>query len=171
MSPSRSSGAKTGAQSVASISLLLLVAVVFIVALLMVVSLIGFVLDPDPELKAGPMYVTLILTTGASLLMLFAALNASVLPFMSRQRARDVHLVMTAMGITGIVTGVLTLGGAVSFVVTRLVLASIAFMFIMVQNARLARVREAAPVRQKGQPASKGQPRARSQQRRGGRKR
>ena len=171
MSPSRTSGAKTGAQSIRSISLLLLVGVVFIVALLMVVSLIGFVLDPDPELKAGPMYVTLILTTGASLLMLFAALNASVLPFMSRQRARDVHLVMTAMGITGIVTGVLTLGGAVSFVVTRLVLASIAFMFIMVQNARLARVREAAPVRQKGQPASKGQPRARSQQRRGGRKR
>ena len=160
-----------GAQSVRSLSLLLLVGVVFIVATLMVISLVGFVLEPDPAVKAGPMYVTLILTTGAALLMLFVALNASYLPFMSPQRSRDTQLVMTAMGVTGVVTGLLTLGGAVSFIVARLVMASLAFMFISLQNARLTRARATAAGGQAGQPASQGQPRTRSQQRRGGRKR
>jgi len=168
--PSRTSRPKTGARSIRTGSLLLLVGVVFIVALMMVVSLVGFVLKPDPAVKAGPMYVTLTLTTGAALLMLLVALNASFLPFMSRQRARDVQLVMWAMGVTGVVTGVLTLGGAVSSFVTRFVLASVAFMFITVQNARLARAREAAPARQAGPPAPQAQPRPRSRQRRGGRK-
>ena len=59
--------------------------VVCVVALLMVVSLVGFVLKPDPAVKAGPMYVTLALTTGAALLMLVMALNASFLPFISRR--------------------------------------------------------------------------------------
>jgi len=49
--------------------------------------------------------------------------------------------------------------------VMRLVLASIAFMFVMVQNARLTRAHEAAPG---GRPPA--QARARSRQRRGGRK-
>jgi hypothetical protein len=169
--PGRTSRPKTGAPSIRTVSLLILVGVVFIVALLMVVSLVGFVLEPDPAVKAGPMYVTLALTTGAALLMLFVTLNASFLPFMSRGRARDLQLVMWAMGVTGIVTGVLTLGGEVSQFVTRLVLGSVAFMFIAVQNARLARAREAAPARQAGPPASQAQPRPRSQQRRGGRKR
>jgi len=171
MSPSRTSRPATDAPAIRKVSLLLLVGVVFIVAVLMVISLVGFVLEPDPAVKAGPMYVTLTLTTGAALLMLFAALNLSILPFMSRQRARDVQLVMWAMGVTGVVTGVLTLGGAVSFVVTRLVLGSIAFMFIMLQNARLTRARAAAPARQTASPASRAQPHPRSQQRRGGRKR
>ena len=117
------------------------------------------------------MYVTLTLTTGAALLMLLVALNASFLPFMSRQRARDVQLVMWAMGVTGVVTGVLTLGGAVSSFVTRFVLASVAFMFITVQHARLARAREAAPARQAGPPAPQARPHPRSRQRRAGRKR
>jgi hypothetical protein len=169
--PSRTSLPKTGAPSIRTFSLLILVGVVFIVALLMVVSLVGFVLEPDPAVKAGPMYVTLTLTTGAALLMLFVTLNASVLPFMSRGRARDLQLVMWAMGVTGIVTGVLTLGGEVSQFVTRLVLGSVAFMFITLQNARLLRARGAAPARQADPPASQAQPRPRSQQRRGGRKR
>lgn len=171
----RASRPPKGAQSIRTISLLILVGVDAIVALLMVISLVRFVLEPDPSLKAGPMYVTLILTTGAALLMLFMALNASFLPFLSRQRARDVQLVMTAMGVTGVVTGLLTLGGAVSFVVTRLVLASVAFMFIMVQNARLTRAREAAPAERAAAPAERAaaqdQPRPRSRQRRAGRKR
>ena len=169
--PSRTSPPTAGARSIRTVSLLLLVGVVFLVALLMVVSLVGFVLKPDPAVKAGPMYVTLTLTTGAALLMLFAALNASFLPFMSRQRARDVQLVMWAMGVTGVVTGVLTLGGAVSSFVMRFVLASVAFMFIAVQNARLARARAAAPARQAGPPASQARPHPRSRQRRAGRKR
>jgi hypothetical protein len=161
----------TGAPSIRRVSLLILVGVVFVVAVLMVISLVGFALKPNPAVKAGPMYVTLILTTGAALLMLFVALDASFLPFMSRQRARDLQLVMTAMGVTGVVTGLLTLGGEVSFIVARLVLSSIAFMFITVQNVRLARARAAAPVGQAAPPATQGQPRARGQQRRGGRKR
>jgi hypothetical protein len=83
--PSRAAGTKTGAPAIRRVSLLLLVGVVFIVAVLMVISLVGFVLEPDPAVKAGPMYVTLALTTGAALLMLFTALNASFLPFLSRQ--------------------------------------------------------------------------------------
>jgi hypothetical protein len=169
--PSRAAGTKTGAPAIRRVSLLLLVGVVFIVAVLMVISLVGFVLEPDPAVKAGPMYVTLALTTGAALLMLFTALNASFLPFMSRQRARDVQLVMWAMGITGMVTGLLTLGGEVGFVVTRLILSSVALMFIMLQNARLARRLATAPGRLAGPPASQAQSRARGQQRRGGRKR
>jgi len=167
----RTSRPRTDAPSIRTVSLLLLVGVVFVVAVLMVISAVGFVLDPDPAVKAGPMYVTLTLTTGAALLMLFVALNMSFLPFMSRQRARDVQLVMWAMGVTGIVTGVLTLGGEVSFVVTRLILGSVAFMFITLQNARLTRARAAAPGGQADPPASQAQPRARSRQRRAGRKR
>jgi hypothetical protein len=162
--PGKTSQPGTGSPSIRNVSLLLLVGVVFVVALLMVISLVGFVIEPDPTVKAGPMYVTLILTTGAALLMLFVALNASFLPFMSRQRARDAQLVLTAMGVTGVVTGVLTLGGEGSFIVTRLVLASIAFMFIAVQNARLVRARATAP-------GGQSSPRPRSQQRRAGRKR
>jgi len=128
------------------------------------------VLKPDPAVKAGPMYVTLALTTGAALLMLFLALNASFLPFMSRERTRNVSLVMWVMGVTGIVTGLLTVGREASPFVTRLVLGSIAFTFITVQNARLAQARAAAPAGQAGPPAPQAQPRPRSRQRRGGRK-
>jgi hypothetical protein len=152
-------------------SLLLLVCVVFIVALLMVVSLVEFVLKPDPAVRAGPMYVTLTLTTGAALLMLIMALNASFLPFMSRERAPNVHLVMWAMGVTGIVTGLLTLGRAAGPFVTRLVLGGIAFGFITIQSTRLARARETAPAGPPAPPAARARPRTSSRQRRGGRKR
>ena len=168
--PGRTSRPQSGARFTRTISLLLLVGVVFLVALLMVVSLVDFVLEPDSAVKAGPMYVTLAFTTAAALLMLFAALNASYLPFLSSERARDVQLVMAVMGITGVATGLLTLGGAVSFIVTRLVLGSVAFMFITMQNARLAQARAAARAGQAGPPASQAQPRPRSRQRRGGRK-
>jgi len=168
--PGRTSRPTTGARSIPTGSLLLLLCVVFIVALLMVASLVGFVLKPDPAVKAGPMYVTLTLTTGAALLMLIMALNASFLPFISRERAPNVSLVMWAMGVTGIVTGLLTVGREASPFVMRLVVGSIAFMFITVQNARLARARAAAPAGQAGSPAPQAQPRPRSRQRRGGRK-
>lgn len=171
MSPSRTSPTKANAPAIRKVSLLLLVGVVFLVAVLMVISLVAFVLEPDPAVKAGPMYVTLILTTGAALLMLFVALNMSFLPFMSRRRAHDVQLVMWAMGVTGVVTGVLALGGEVSSLVTRLVLASVAFMFITLQDTRLARARAAAPAKRAGPSASKAPAHPRSQQRRGGRKR
>ena len=164
---------ETGARLIRSGSLLVLVGVVFVVALMMVVSLVGFVLEPDPAVKAGPMYVTLALTTGAALLMLFLALNASFLPIMSPRRARDAQLVMWVMGVTGIVTGLLTVGQEVSPFLMRLALGSIAFMFITVQNARLARARAAAPApaRKASPPASQGQPHSRSRQRRAGRER
>ena len=168
--PGRTSRPTTGARSIPTGSLLLLLCVVFIVALLMVVSLVGFVLKPDPAVKAGPMYVTLTLTTGAALLMLILALNASFLPFMSRERARNLQLVMWVMGVTGIVTGLLTVGHEVSPIVTRLILGSIAFVFITVQNARLARARTAGHAGQAGPSVAQSKPRPRSRQRRGGRK-
>jgi hypothetical protein len=143
-SPGRVSRPTPGARSLRTSSLLVLVSVVFVVALLMVVSLVEFMLKPDPAVRAGPMYVTLTLTTGAAMLMLVLALNASFLPFLSRERAPNVQLVMWAMGITGIVTGLLTLGRAASPFATRFVLAGLAFVFITVQNARLARARAAA---------------------------
>jgi hypothetical protein len=110
--------------------------------------------------------------------MLVMALNASFLPFMSRQRTPSVHLVMWAMGVTGIVTGLLTLGRAASPFVTRLVLAGIAFTFITVQNARLARAQAAQSGQRPAQPADhaalpgpRPERRSRARQRRGGRKR
>ena len=169
--PGGTSPPPTSARAIRTLSLWILVGVVFVVALLMVISLVEFVLDPDPAVKAGPIYVTLALTTGAALLMLILALNASFVPLMSRQRARDVQLVMLAMGVTGVATGLLTLGGEISFIVTRLVLAGIAFTFIVVQNARLAGARAAARAGQAAPAAPASQPRPRSQQRRGGRKR
>jgi hypothetical protein len=176
--PGRTSPPRTGARSIRTTSLLLLVCVVFVVALLMVVSFVEFVLKPDPTVKAVPMYVTLTLTTGAALLMFVMALNASFLPFISRERAPNVHLVMWAMGVTGIVTGLLTLGRAASPFVTRLVLGGIAFTFITMQNARLARARAAQSGQRAAQPAEHAAPpaprperRSRARQRRGGRKR
>jgi hypothetical protein len=170
-SPGRVSRPTPGARSLRTSSLLVLVSVVFVVALLMVVSLVEFMLKPDPAVRAGPMYVTLTLTTGAAMLMLVLALNASFLPFLSRERAPNVQLVMWAMGITGIVTGLLTLGRAASPFATRFVLAGLAFVFITVQNARLARARAAAPAGPAAPPAPRAQPRTGSRQRRGGRKR
>jgi hypothetical protein len=176
--PGRTSPPTTSARLIRSGSLLILVGVVSVVALMMVVSLVGFVARPDPAVKAGPMYVTLALTTGAALIMLILALNASFLPFMSRERARDASLVMWVMGATGLVTGLLTIGGAVSPLVTRLVLGSVAYMFITLQNARLAQARAearagraGATVAQASPTARKSQARPAARQRRGGRKR
>ena len=169
--PGRTARPKTGARSMRTGSLLMLVGVDLIVAVLMVVSFVEFVLKPDPAVKAGPMYVTLTLTTGAALLMFAMALNASFLPFVSRQRAANVQLVMWAMGVTGIVTGLLTIGRQASPFATRLVLGGIAFAFITVQNARLVRARAAAPAEQTEPAAPKARPHTGSRQRRGGRKR
>jgi hypothetical protein len=149
---------------------LVLVCVVFVVALLMVTSLVGFVLKPDPAVRAGPMYVTLALTTGAAVLMLVLALNASFLPFMSRQRVSDLQLVMLAMAVTGVVTGLLTVGGEANSIVMRLILGGIAFVFITMRNARLVRARDAGTAGQAGQPTPQVQSHPRSRQRRGGRK-
>lgn len=172
-------------QSIRTLSTSLLVGVVAIVAVLMVMSFAGFAAKPDPAIKAGPMYVTLALTTGAALLMLFVAVNATLWPVISRIQARNVHLVMWTMGIVGIVTGVLTVGRPVSPFVQRLVIASIALVFIVLQDARLAKARAAAAAgggqgqgaaaKQHG-PGRQAKPnmqarRPASRQRRGGRKR
>lgn len=117
------------------------------------------------------MYVTLVLTTSAAMLMLVLALNASYLPFMSRRRVSDLQLIMLAMAVTGVVTGLLTVGGAANPFVMRLIIGGMAFVFISMQNARLTRAREAAPTGQAAQPAPQARPRPRGRQRRGGRKR
>ena len=160
----------TNSRSVRTLSLLLLVCVVGIVALLMLVSLLDFVLKPDPAVRAGPMYVTLALTTGAALLMLLVALNATFLPVMPRRQVPNFLLVMGAMGLTGVVTGLLTLGSAAGPYVTRLVFASMAFTFIMIQDARLARARATAPPPPTVQPAARRLPSPHARQRRGARK-
>ncbi len=117
------------------------------------------------------MYVTLVLTTGAALLMLFLALNASFLPLVSPQRARDMRLVMWSMGVTGVVTGVLTVGQAVQSIATYLFVGSIAFIFIRVQEARLDRARRMPPQERAGPADQKTTGHHRNRQRRGGRKR
>lgn len=159
---------QTAGRSVHSSTLLLLVMVVFIVALLMVLSLIGFVVKPNPAVKAGPMYVTLALTTLASLLMALMALNASYLPIIPAKQAPNIHLVMWAMGVTGVVTGLLTLGKSASSIAMRFTVAGIAFMFITTQNARRTRARAAASAGRASAPAPAAH--SRSRQRRGGRK-
>ena len=170
-SPGRTARPGAGARPIRTVTLFLLVGVVFIVAVQMIVSCVGFVLDPDPAVKAGPMYVTLVLTTGAALLMFMMALNASFLPFVSRRQAPNVYLVMGAMGITGVVTGLLTVGGEAGTFAARLVLGAIALTFITVQNTRLARAQEASPAGQADLPAPRAKPHPQSRQRRGGRKR
>ena len=90
--------------------------------------------------------------------MLLVALNATFLPVMPRRQVPNFLLVMGAMGMTGVVTGLLTLGRAAGPYVTRLVFASMAFTFIMIQDARLARARAAAPTASTDQPAARRPP-------------
>lgn len=142
--PSVMSHPTPGARSTRTITLLMLVLTVAVVAATMVVSLVEFVLRPNPAVKAGPMYVTLTMTTISVLFMVILALNASFRPLLTRQRARDLSLVTWAVGVTGVLTGMLTLGNAVNSIVTRFVVAAIAFAFITIQDARLARARIAA---------------------------
>jgi hypothetical protein len=158
-------------RSIRSLSLFLLVLVDFVVAVMMVVEFAGFVISPDPAVKAGPMYVVLTLTTGSALLIFFMALNASFLPLVSPHRARDVRLVMWTMGATGIVTGVLTLGAPVQGIVMRLFVSALAFIFIRVQEVRLDRARRSGFREQSIPSGQKTAPPSKARQRRGGRKR
>jgi hypothetical protein len=162
--------AATGGRSIRTGSLFFLVLVVGIVALMMALSLVGFVVKPDPAVRAGPMYVMLALLTGASLLMLILALNATFLPLMTRRQVPNFQLVMWAMGITGVVTGLLTLGRTAGPYVTRLVVAGLAFAFITIHEARLARAAAATPARPDDRSATRPQPHRRSRQRKGGRR-
>jgi hypothetical protein len=157
-------------RSLRKLSLLLLVLVDLIVAVMMVVAFAGFVARPDPTVEAGPMYVVLALTTCAAVLMFFMALNASFLPLVTPQRARDVRLVMWTMAATGIVTGVLTLGEDVQSIVMRLVVGIIAFAFLRVQEARLDRARRSGFPGAVVPAEQRTAPRPKAKQRRGGRK-
>jgi hypothetical protein len=161
----------SGPWTTRSLTLLILVLVDFVVAVMMVFLAGRFVVSPDPAVKAGPMYVVLVLTTGAAVLMFVLALNASFVPLLTPQRARDVRLVMWSMGATGVVTGMLTLGGAVQGIVLRLFVGVLAFVFISVQEARWEKMRRNPPPQQAaaaGQKKKTPQPKAR--QRRGGKK-
>ncbi len=181
-SPSITPHPTRGARSTRTITLLVLVLTVAIVAVTMVVSLVEFVLRPNPAVKAGPMYVTLTMVTISLLFMVILALNASFVPLLTRQRARDLSLVTWALGVTGVLTGMLTLGNGVGSIVTRFVVAAIAFAFIAIQDARLAKARTAAaaaaPASASASAASPGRVAApaarkqaqRSRQRRGGHK-
>ena len=142
----------------------------FVVAAMMVIESARFVASPDSGVKAGPMYVVLALTTGSALLMFVMALNASFVPLMSTQRARDVRLVMWTMGATGIVTGVLTLGGAAEGIVLRLFIGVLAFVFIRVQETRLDRARRSGQLGRAVPSAQNTAPQPKARQRRGGRK-
>jgi hypothetical protein len=153
-----------------SFSLLLLLLVDFIVAVMMVYACADFIVDPDPTVEAGPMYVVLALTTGAALLMFFMALNATLLPLVTPDTARNVRLVMWTMGATGVITGVLTLGTDVEAIVMRLFVAALAFIFIRVQEVRLDRARKRGFPSQSAAQDAEPTPHPKSRQRRGGRK-
>ena len=158
-------------QTTRSGTLLLLVLVDFIVAVMMVYTSADFIADPDPTVRAGPMYVVLALTTGAALLMFFMALNASLLPLVTPASARNVRLVMWTMGATGVITGVLTLGADAEAIVMRLFVAALAFIFIRVQEARLERARTRGfPEQGAAAQETPSAPRPKARQRRGGRK-
>lgn len=153
-----------------SASLFLLVLVDFIVAVLMAVAFARFIISPDPSVKAGPMYVVFTLTTGAALLMFLLALNASFVRLLTAQQARDLRLVMWTMGATGVVTGLLTLGGAIQGIVMRLFVGVLAFIFIRIQESRLERASRSG-VPQPSVPAARNAaPKPKARQRRGGKK-
>ena len=153
-----------------SASLFLLVLVDFVVAVMMVLESARFVNSPDPAVKAGPMYVVLALTTGCAVLMFVMALNASFVPMMRSQRARDLRLVMWTMGATGIVTGVLTLGTEVEGIVMRLFVGALAFAFIRIQEARLDKARRSGQLGRVAPAGEKKAPQSKARQRRGGKK-
>jgi hypothetical protein len=161
----------SGPWTTRSLTLLMLVLVDFVVAVMMVFLAGRFVVNPDPAVKAGPMYVVLALTTGAAVLMFVLALNSSFVPLMTPQRARDVRLVMWSMGATGVVTGMLTLGGAVQGIVVRLFVGVLAFVFISVQEARWERMRRNPQLQQAAPAGEKKRPQPKARQRRGGKKR
>jgi hypothetical protein len=161
----------SGPWTTRSLTLLMLVLVDFVVAILMVFLAGRFIVSPDPAVKAGPMYVVLALTTGAAVLMFVLALNASFVQLMTPQRARDARLVMWTMGATGIVTGLLTIGGAVQGIVMRLFVGALAFIFISVQEARWERMRRNPQLQQAAPAGQKKAPQPRARQRRGGKKR
>ena len=171
MSPAPATRPGVAPRSMRSVSLLLLVLVDFVVAVMMVYDSATFIADPDPTVRAGPMYVVLALTTGAALLMFFMALNASLLPLLTPETARNVRLVMWTMGATGVITGVLTLGADVESIVMRLFVAALAFIFIRVQEARLDRARRRGfPEQVAAANDAPTAPRPKARQRRGGRK-
>jgi len=167
----RGTQGRASGRSVFSVSLVMLVAVDFVVAASLVASLLGFVLKPDPAVRMGPMLVALGFTTGSALLMLVLALNASFLPRIPRQRVPDLQLMMLGMGITGVMTGILAVGGAANSMVIRLLFGGIAYVFIRMQDTRRAQARAAAAAGRAAEPAPPPQPHARTRQRRGGRKR
>ncbi len=158
-------------RSMRSASLFLLVLVDFVVAVMMVLESARFINNPDPAVKAGPMYVVLALVTGCALLMFLMALNASFVPLMTAQRARDIRLIMWTMGATGIVTGALTLGAEVEGIVMRLFVGVLAFAFIRVQEARLDKARRSGQLGQVAPAGQKKAPPPKARQRRGGKKR
>ncbi len=166
------------AQSMRTTTLTLLVVVVVVIAATMVGSAVRFVLAPDAAVKAGPMYVVLALMTVASLLMALLAINSTFLRVLTRRQVADVSLVMWTTAVTGTITGILTLGGAVNSLVMRLLVGTMAYAFIWMQSARLAKARAAqasggGPAAPRRAPAAaRPAPTAsKSRQRRGGRKR
>jgi hypothetical protein len=165
------------AKSMRTSTLALLVIVVVVIAATMLASAVRFVVAPDPAVKAGPMYVVLALLTIASLLMALLALNASFFRILDRRRTADVSLVMWTMTATGLVTGLLTLGGAVNSLMVRMALASIAYAFLWLQASRISRARTAhaaaQPAGETTRPVSASRPSrptVKSRQRRGGRR-
>lgn len=161
---------RTNDRSMRALTQAMLVGADVIVALLMLGSLASFILRPDPAVKAGPMYVTLTLTTVAAVLMAFLAVNATFFPVFTRQQRANISLVMWTMAATGMVTGLLALGGAVNSIVMRLLVGSLAYIFISVQRSRIERAHATAPAGQAPASAPRAQPSVKSRQRRGGRK-
>lgn len=165
------------ARSMRTTTLALLVIIDVVVAATMVGSAVRFVLAPDPAVKAVPMYVVLALVTTASLLMALLAVHSTFYPLLRGRQVADITLVMWTMAITGTLTGILTLGGAVNSLVMRLLIGCMAYAFIWMQSSRLAKARKTqAAGRQPTAPAGKppaprlGRPKAKAKQRRGGRK-
>ena len=78
---------------------------------------------------------------------------------------------MGAMGVTGVVTGLLTLGSAAGSYVERLVVATMAFTFIMIQERPFGEGEGGRPRRRNEPPTASPQPRSAARQRGGRRKR
>ena len=174
----RSSPPGMGPRTIRKGTLLVLALVNVAAALILLARTLVFVLDPDPAVKAGAMYVTLALCTMSGVLMAVMAVNIAIFRFMTRQQQRDMRLVAWATGGTGMVTGVLTVGTAAQTVVMPLFVGAIAFVFIWVQDARIDRAQRtgasqgsgAAPRAWRGTGGT-GAKREKTRQRRGGRKR
>ena len=167
--------------SVRRFTLFLLDATVVVITFLLLRAFLLYVRAPVHPARFAELAAALGLMTAAAMLMLLLSLNASFFPVLKRRTAALLTAVAWTTAVGGVVLSVGLGGGTATRYAGYLVVGALAFVFITVQEARIAKARaQGAPGQQPDRPSSgrsqtaapaATKPRVRSKQRRGGRKR